>query len=649
VHYISTLRRGRDASLTMLEAAGKLWSKGYPIKFQHVNSTNQNPTKLQKSLVSLPSYPWNHSNRYWHESSISYNRRFNPHPRLDLLGIPVEDINHHEPRWRNILRISELPWLGDHVVQGTVLFPAAGMLVMALEAGVQLAEKDKPLEGFELRDVSIGHAHVLQSTDTGVQTMLQIRPHRIGTKAATGNWLSFNAFSLGEGQDWIENCSGLLLIKYKAEPSEVEHGLEAMEDLNSCKEEYNSVQQSCTKVVQPRRFYDSLKELGLQFGPLFQNVTKIKAGSNMAACSVKIPDTKATMPEAYEYDHLIHPATLDGFIQTVFAAVSGSNRVKEGMVPTSIESVFVSADMSKGPGTEFCGFTKASKTGFRESAGSLTMSNDSWTAPLVVIKGLKFTELASMTVDSLDDSSNLRKICAEIKWKQDVHHLSDEKAQALMIEDNLPPNVKEAIRYNQLEKIAVLYMKRALSNLLPETEEAIVPHLKLYVAWMRRQYAKAREGALDRLGDSGPLGDPNWLEMDESEANQLMNWAREESLDGKLMCSIGENLPEILAGTVDPLSLMLEDNMLTRYYSDSVGITQYNNNVDLWFDKAGHFNPNLRVLEVGGGTASASKSVLSRLVGEKGSTPRLDKYVFTDISTGFFGNARTVLADCTLS
>lgn len=76
----------------------------------------------------------------------------------------------------------------------------------------------------------IGHDLVLQSTDIGVQTMLQVWPHRIGTKASTGSWLSFKVFSLAEGEVWVENCSGLLLIKYQVENSEIEHGFEAVED-----------------------------------------------------------------------------------------------------------------------------------------------------------------------------------------------------------------------------------------------------------------------------------------------------------------------------------------------------------------------------------------------------------------------------------
>lgn len=46
----------------------------------------------------------------------------------------MNDTNPLEPRWRNFLRLSEQPWIRQHVVQGSVVYPAAGYLAMAIEA-----------------------------------------------------------------------------------------------------------------------------------------------------------------------------------------------------------------------------------------------------------------------------------------------------------------------------------------------------------------------------------------------------------------------------------------------------------------------------------------------------------------------------------
>lgn len=212
--------------------------------------------------------------------------------------------------------------------------------------------------------------------------------------------------------------------------SEVEHGLEAEVEWKSLEKEFNAVKEGCTKQSESRQFYKRLGEMGLHFGPLFQNVTQINTGKSMAPCSVRIPDTKSAMPEMYEYDHLIHPATLDAFIQTIFATISGNSRLAGAMVPTSIGSVFVSANFPKAAGTESIGFTKSISLGQRESAGFVTFSDVSWNSPMVIIKGLKCTELASMAVGNASEegvSSRMRKICAYVEWKQDVEHLSNSK------------------------------------------------------------------------------------------------------------------------------------------------------------------------------------------------------------------------------
>ncbi len=59
------------------------------------------------------------------------------------------------------------------------------------------------------------------------------------------------------------------------------------------------------------------------------------------------------MPMKFEYDHLIHPATLDAMFQTVFTL--GDRR----MLPVAVDSVQLSADISHTPGTEFYGLSAA--------------------------------------------------------------------------------------------------------------------------------------------------------------------------------------------------------------------------------------------------------------------------------------------------
>lgn len=60
-------------------------------------------------------------------------------------------------------------------------------------------------------------------------------------------------------------------------------------------------------------------------------------------------------------------------------------------------------------------------------------------------------------------------------------------------------------------------------------------------------------------------------------------------------------------------------------------------------DFLAHANPGLKILEIGAGTGSATRFMLDRVTQQlkDGSyAPRLERYVFTDISPGFFDKAK---------
>jgi len=115
VIFYSVLQRNQPASKTALETAGQLFCNGYPVDLTAVNTAPLRGKEISMA-VDLPSYPFNHSKRYWDESRISKNFRFRKHPRHELLGTQVPDWNHLEPRWRNFLRVSESSWIVEHEV-----------------------------------------------------------------------------------------------------------------------------------------------------------------------------------------------------------------------------------------------------------------------------------------------------------------------------------------------------------------------------------------------------------------------------------------------------------------------------------------------------------------------------------------------------
>lgn len=110
IEYSSILVRKENAVVSSLRLASELFMKGYPLNMPAINSPDQKFGK--PSLLSdLPPYPWNHENKYWHESRLSRSRQMRTDLRNDVLGTLTATSNDIEPTWRNIIRLNEIPWV----------------------------------------------------------------------------------------------------------------------------------------------------------------------------------------------------------------------------------------------------------------------------------------------------------------------------------------------------------------------------------------------------------------------------------------------------------------------------------------------------------------------------------------------------------
>ena len=116
ISYTSVLLRRQPALHSMLSSLGQLFCLGYPVDLGRVNCLSKETNKRPRLLHDLPEYPFDRSQRYWEESRVSKRLRLHPQTKLDLLGKPAPDWNPFEAKWRNFIRVSEMPWVEDHVV-----------------------------------------------------------------------------------------------------------------------------------------------------------------------------------------------------------------------------------------------------------------------------------------------------------------------------------------------------------------------------------------------------------------------------------------------------------------------------------------------------------------------------------------------------
>ncbi|PVH73919.1 ketoacyl-synt-domain-containing protein [Cadophora sp. DSE1049] len=351
VTYKSLLLRGEAATKTVLDAVGALFSHGASPDMSKINSTTRKPKHL------------------WSESRISKIYRFRKHGRHDLFGASAHDFNELEPKWGHFIRPNENPWMRDNVVNGSILYPAAGIIAMALEAANQLADKNLTVKNFRIEDVHIDKAIVVPDDHFGVECILHMR-----------RWWEFALYSCLENQELQENARG-----------------------------------------NPTEFYSKMATIGLAYGPDFQGLTEIWAGKDHCCCPVEVPNTKDSMPSRVESPHLIHPTTLDIIIHSMFAAFGGGKLdLTNAAVPISFDSIVISASVPSNAGGKLTGFCHTVKDVSNILIGDIFMSDTTWEEPKVQLSGIRCKELP----DSVGEGSAAPPV-GTILWKPDLELLED--------------------------------------------------------------------------------------------------------------------------------------------------------------------------------------------------------------------------------
>ncbi|KAM0421221.1 hypothetical protein ACHAPT_010941 [Fusarium lateritium] len=414
IRYVSMLKRKEDAIRTAVQAAGTLACVGYPADFSAINRYHKLPQKERTPLVDLPSYPWNRDRIFWQESAAVSAYKNRKSPRLDLLGVLDENSTLSEPSWKNYLRISEQPWIEHHKFQGTNIYPMAGMIVMAIEGLRQILNPEE-VQGYQFRDVTVHQALVVPS-DQSVQTKLDIRPWRHGSRARTVAWRDFTVSSRSQDGAWTTNATGLVSVEMKTSKSDFSIFVnEEKEVSKELKSRFDQVDAMPLETQDPDEFYSDVCASGLDLGPSFRCVSQLKAQGPDATFVLTVQNTKKWAPLEFEHPHLVHPATLDGFVHLLISSAAGRNGLFRARVPVFLESLFVSEGFDSTPGYEYFGYCSSSPLGVDGMVTNMTGFSQSTGEPSVVIKGCRSVPLTGgdaiprIRRKEAADSGNLEK------------------------------------------------------------------------------------------------------------------------------------------------------------------------------------------------------------------------------------------------
>jgi acyl transferase domain-containing protein len=279
-----------DSSANRLfETLGQLYCLGYAVDLIRANELHKVDTRC---LSDLPEYPFDTSRRYWHESQASKNHRFRKHARHDLLGVRVHDWNPLAPRWRNCIRLLENPWIEDHRLGGALIYPGAGMLVMAIEAVAQFVSdiEESPITAFQLNDVLFHSALNLNMTDEGTTTEMTLYPvaETIGTSRVPAQF--HFKLHISEDNAWREVCTGAIAVQFAHLGESRDLSRERSDSQRNTQATFQDRVATCTVPVRRHKLYQGLKEIGLELGPTFQVFDNVRCNrrGQMAAADIRL-------------------------------------------------------------------------------------------------------------------------------------------------------------------------------------------------------------------------------------------------------------------------------------------------------------------------------------------------------------------------
>jgi acyl transferase domain-containing protein/predicted O-methyltransferase YrrM len=625
IKYLSCLSRNKDATTTTLQVAGELFAAGFPIDVNAINTENGK----RHTIVDLPSYPWDHTSRHWHETRFSSAYRSRVNPRHHLLGVPSPDFNLLEPTWRNYIRVTENPWVRGHIVQSNIVYPAAGYIAMAVQACLEthLSKKTKDtLLSYSFRNISFGKALLVPDHSEGVEVNFTLRPYTTTARSSSDTWDEFRIFSYTERDGWSEHCRGLVTLKYREELDEVEADREAEYTKSATNKRFASASTSCRTSLETSHLYRTFAEFGLDYRTPFTNITSITAEPHQSKAIVNIPDTAVLMPAGFELPQVIHPATLDSCFQTLFPALMRAGLLEDTMVPTFLEQLTISSNISSTPGDQLLVHTSTVASGLRGCKADIIVKPsstvDSATDTVITISGLSCTTLEGGTASGQMMGKSSREMCYRMQWLPDVTLLTTPDIKRLCTKDLLEASAAD--RLQSWQSMTIYYVRKCLEKLSDEDSQSMEIHNKHLYSWMKRFAA---------------ISAPTSSETEIS----LTKKAQSYGAAGVALCRIGPKLPEIMKSQIEPLALLMEDNLLYDVYADDGSLRCYVQMAE-YVNMLANKNPDMNILEIGAGTGGSTIPLLRTLGSHEGSQrPRFGHYDFTDISAGFFEKAEQLL------
>ena len=528
---------------------------------------------VPRLLTGLPTYSWDHTQKFWAESRYSKNYRLKDKPRHDLLGERIPDDLETDMRYRNTVRVTETPWLAGHKIGGQIVYPAAAYLVMALEACKDLADPSQ-IKMVELLDVEISRALPLEEDDKGTDTMFSMK--KTSEKTVHGEKTieaDFSCFSCAgvEADNWDLNTRGSLRLRLGEVPAlpKRNNGPLVLNNLNVT------------------TFYDHLKSIGFEYTGLFRRLDTIERRMDRATT------TAIEYPEDVEMPAMIHPALLDASFQSIFAALQypADGIMTAPLVPTNIKCIRIVAGQKPAQERQIAiESTITARTG-GDIIADIEMYDATTSEGTLTVEGLYCT-----TLDKPNPRNDTELYCQNV-LKADL------STQALDTEIAHESKLPQLDLIHLCERLSFMYLQQIHAALQKQGPPPYGPHHQRIFDWADSLLPVVQSG-------QHPIITESWYSED---SKTLLEEAEKHSdvVDIQAIHAIGKSFLAAVDEKKDVQDHGLSADLAQSYLDLGLGKAQANAALASTVNQIAHRYAGMRVLEINAGSTALTKEILA--------------------------------------
>ncbi|MDP4180245.1 MAG: SDR family NAD(P)-dependent oxidoreductase [Bacillota bacterium] len=358
---LQTLNRGEPEMITFYETLANFYTIGVNLDWDQFTQGGK--------FIQLPRYPWQHEKYEWNETPLSIE------DRLGLKGHAFCNKKTPSPNISFEVELNQylFPFLKDHRVQNTVVFPGAGYV----ESGIALSNQEKPdstmccLENLKFHNM-------LMIDDKDIQNLnIYIDPKT----------RDYGVYSrIKNSSSWLQHARGRIL------PEPLLTNRDNLPPISQLK-------LNCDEDLNVENFYKDLDRLGLQYYPYFRTVKKIYRGDKNILARIEVHESIEDIQ-----NYFLHPTLLDGGIQTLAALFD------KLVIPVKIGSV----NFYSSPGSNCWSYLEITDTTQISITGNLYLIDENGR----VFAELLDLECQRVPIDESWKNQILDSWIYDIKWEE---------------------------------------------------------------------------------------------------------------------------------------------------------------------------------------------------------------------------------------